>query len=169
MTTPHECLVRLLDDSGVRYRMMEHDAEGRSEYVARLRGTRPSQGMKAIVVGLRGGGAGKDKRYVLAVLPGDRKLDMKALRKTCQAQKASFVDPETLADLTGGCVAGTVPPFSFNDDLPLIVDNAVRENTEVCFNAGRLDRSIFLEVEDYLGLTRPRMADFSLPPDPIEA
>ena len=165
MESPHERLIRHLRENGVPFRTMEHEAEGRSEHVARIRGTKPSQGMKAIVVGLRGGGSGKDKRYVLAVLPGDRKLDMKALRQACQAQKASFVDAETLSELTGGCVAGTVPPFSFNEGMPLIVDNAVRRNTEVCFNAARLDRSVFMTIDAYLALTNPRMADFSLPPE----
>lgn len=162
METPHDRLIRLLDDGGARYRVVEHEAEGRSEHVARIRGSHPSQGLKAIVLSLRGGG--QDRRTVLAVLPGDRKLDVKALRKACNAQKSSFADAETVTALTG-CVAGAIPPFSFAADLPLIVDNAVRGNAEVCFNAGRLDRSIFMPIADYLAITAPQMADFSLPPE----
>ncbi|WP_316980060.1 YbaK/EbsC family protein [Shumkonia mesophila] len=155
LPTTHERVVRLLDGGGARYRIVEHPAEGRTEEIAKIRGNDPSQSLKAIVVTLKGGGAGK--RTVMAVVPGSRRLDMKALCQAAGAQKGGFAPPEVASAITG-CVMGAVPPFTFWAELPLIADPAIRDNREVCFNAGRLDRSIFMDVDDYVRLASPRFA-----------
>lgn len=161
MPDTHERLVALLEENGATFRIVEHDHEGRSEQISKIRGNDPKQAMKAIVASVRGGGGGK--RYVLAVLPGIRKLDMKALCRAMGAQKGRFSPEQEATEMTG-CVMGAVPPFSFRDDLPVIVDPACKENSEVVFNAGRLDRSIFMEFADYERITRPVYAEISLSP-----
>ena len=55
------------------------------------------------------------------------------------------------------CDSGAVPPFSFNEDLSVIVDPELYENEEIVFNVGRLDRSIYISSKDYRsGETGPR-------------
>lgn len=156
----HERIIRLLDEGGAAYRVVEHPAEGRSEHIAKIRGNDPSQSLKAIVVTLKGGGQGE--RTVMAVVPGSRRLDTKGLRQATGAQKAGFAPPEVATAITG-CVMGAVPPFTFWEELPLIADPAIRLNREVCFNAGRLDRSIFMDVDDYIRLARPQFAAIAAP------
>lgn len=160
--TIHQRLIALLDAHGARYRIVEHPEEGRSEYISRIRGNDPSQALKAIVVSVRGGGQGQ--RTALAVLPGNRRLDMKGLVRAMGAQKGRFASQEAATELTG-CVMGAVPPFSFRDDLPLIADPGIKNNAEVCFNAGRLDRSVFIAIEDYLVIARPRFSEIAAPPE----
>lgn len=155
----HDRLVTLLNEQNASYRIVEHVLEGRSEEISKIRGNDPSQAMKAIVASVRGGGGGK--RYVLAVLPGIRKLDMKALCRAMGAQKGRFSPEDEATEMTG-CVMGAVPPFSFRDDLPVIVDPACKENQEVVFNAGRLDRSIFMDFADYERITGPTYAAISV-------
>ena len=156
----HGELVDLLRAGGARFRVVEHAAEGRSEQIARIRGNRPEQALKAIVVTLKGGGMGT--RHALAVLPGNRRLDTKALKAHFGASKAGFAAPETATEMTG-CPMGAVPPFSFRDDLPLIADPLIRDNDEVCFNAGRLDRSVFMDADDYVALAKPAFAAIAAP------
>lgn len=156
--TTHEKLLALLDRRGVGYRLIEHEAEGRSAFISRIRGNHPSQALKALVVSVRGGGHGR--RTVLAVVPGNRALDMKGLLAALGAQKGRFAPPEMATEMTG-CVMGAVPPFSFRDDLVVLADPAIRDNTEVCFNAGRLDRSIFMARDDYVAVVDPLFASIA--------
>jgi len=156
----HERIVRLLEEGGAAYRVVEHPAEGRSEVIAKIRGNHPSQSLKAIVVSLKGGGAGR--RTIMAIVPGNRRLDMKALCQAAGAQKGGFAPPEVATAITG-CVMGAVPPFTFWEELPLIADPAIRDNREVCFNAGRLDRSIFMDIDDYVRLAKPQFAAIAEP------
>ncbi len=148
----------LLDGRGVAYRLIEHAAEGRSEHISRIRGNHPSQALKALVVSVRGGGHGR--RTVLAVVPGNRALDMKGLLAALGAQKGRFAPPELATEMTG-CVMGAVPPFSFRADLAVLADPAIRNNAEVVFNAGRLDRSIFMARDDYVAIVDPLFADIA--------
>ncbi len=152
----HTRLVAHLDAVGARYRVVEHAAEGRSDAVAVIRGNHPSQALKAMVVAVTGGSSG----FGLAVLPGDRRIDFAALAAVLGAGKVRFASPADAERLTG-CVMGSVPPFSFDEALPLVADEAIAANQEVVFNAARLDRSIFMPLADYLRAARQTLAVFA--------
>jgi Ala-tRNA(Pro) deacylase len=98
--------------------------------------------------------------FALAVLPGDRRCDLAALAVAFDAKKARFAAPEDAERLTA-CVMGAVPPFTFNEMLPLVADPAIEANEEVVFNAARLDRSIFMPLADYVRTASPKLVPFS--------
>ncbi len=148
-------LVALLADAKARFRVIEHPAEGRSEAISAIRGNRPEQAAKAMVLDLRGGGGGR--RHVLAILPGSRKLDFSAVAQLFEARKCGFASPETAQELTG-CVMGSVPPFALNPALSIVVDEDLLANDTLFFNAGRLDRSMELDTRDWIAVAKPRVA-----------
>jgi Ala-tRNA(Pro) deacylase len=65
----YQKLVTLLDERGATYRVIEHDPEGVTEVVSRLRGHDPGQAAKCIIIMVKIGK--KVTRFVAAVLPGD--------------------------------------------------------------------------------------------------
>jgi len=148
-------LVALLRQSNARFRVIEHEPEGRSERISVIRGNRPDQAAKAMVLDVRGGGGGR--RHVLAILPGNRKLDFNAVAALFDARKCGFASPETAQELTG-CVMGSVPPFSLDPTLAVVVEQDLLANETLFFNAGRLDRSMELDTRDWLAVARPRIA-----------
>jgi Ala-tRNA(Pro) deacylase len=148
-------LVALLTDAKARFRVIEHEAEGRSEKISVIRGNRPDQAAKAMVLDVRGGGGGR--RHVLAILPGNRKLDFAAVASLFEARKCGFASPETAQEITG-CAMGAVPPFSLDPALPVVVEEDLLANDSLYFNAGRLDRSMELDTRDWLAVARPRVA-----------
>jgi Ala-tRNA(Pro) deacylase len=156
MSDSHARLVAYLEAAGAKFRIVEHAAEGRSAAIAVIRGNHPSQALKAMVVALKDG----TSAFALAVLPGDRRCDFAALAAAFDAKKARFAATEDAQRLTG-CVMGAVPPFTFDPALPLVADPAIQANEEVVFNAGRLDRSIFMPLADYLRTATPRLIPFS--------
>jgi Ala-tRNA(Pro) deacylase len=149
-----EKLVALLEAQGARFRVIVHPAEGRSDLVARIRGTKPGQGAKAMLC--RSEGA-----YVLAVLPGDRRVDFRKIAQVAGKRKATLATPEEAMKVTG-CAIGAIPPFSFSPEVALVVDPALIEShDEVAFNAGRLDRSVVLDSKDYVRIARPLLRSVS--------
>ncbi|MDR0225540.1 MAG: YbaK/prolyl-tRNA synthetase associated domain-containing protein [Burkholderiaceae bacterium] len=155
-----DTLVHFLSSQGARFRVLEHPAEGRSDLVARIRGTAPGQGAKAMLCKSRDGEGG----LFLAVLPGDRKLDFKQLAQAVGVRRATLATPEEAMAGTG-CAIGAIPPFSFQDGVRLVVDPAlVRDFAEIAFNAGRLDRSIVLDSADYVRVARPLLHALSTDP-----
>ena len=148
-------LVALLTESRATFRVIEHEAEGKSAEISVIRGNRPDQAAKAMVLDVRGGGGGR--RHVLAILPGSRKLDFAAVAALFEARKCGFASPDTAQELTG-CVMGAVPPFALNPDLAIVVEEDLLANETLFFNAGRLDRSMELDTKDWIAVARPRVA-----------
>jgi Ala-tRNA(Pro) deacylase len=148
-------LVALLSAAKARFRVIEHAAEGKSEAISAIRGNRPEQAAKAMVLDVRGGGGGR--RNALAILPGNRKLDFNAVAALFEARKCGFASPETAQALTG-CVMGAVPPFALTPDLAIVVEEDLLANETLFFNAGRLDRSMELDAKDWLAVAKPRVA-----------
>ena len=157
----HTRLCQLLEREGAAFRVVEHVAEGHTEAIALIRGNRLDQAIKSIVVQVRL--ARKDNRYCLANVPGHRRVDMDAIRAHFGAASVAIANREKAESLTG-CVTGAIPPFSFNAELLLLADPLVTANEDVVFNAGRLDRSIFMRSSDYIRVARPQLISISLQP-----
>jgi Ala-tRNA(Pro) deacylase len=147
-------LLALLDQQGIPYRFIDHAPEGRTELVSAMRGNTLSQAAKCIILMIKLGK--KVTRYILAVIPGDAKVDLPAVKELMQGTYVAFASSE-IAERLAGSVAGTILPFSFNPELEVIVDPALLENEEIYFNAARLDRSMVLRTSDYVKVARPRL------------
>lgn len=156
----YEKLIGLLDEHGARYRLIDHPPEGRTDVVSPMRGNAVHQAAKCIVVLVKVGK--KVTRYVLAVVPGDVRVDLGAVKAALEGTYAGFAATE-VAERLAGSVAGTILPFSFHPDLELIVDPTLLENEEIFFNAARLDRSMALDTRDYVAIARPRLAPVAAP------
>ncbi|HEY6073748.1 MAG TPA: YbaK/EbsC family protein [Anaerolineales bacterium] len=159
MSEVHEQLKALLDREGVAYRVIEHPSEGRTEHITQIRGNRLEQAIKSLVVQVRMNR--KENIYCLANVPGDCRLNLEAIQAHFKADSAAMAPREKAQALTG-CMVGAIPPFSFNEALILLADPRIRENEEVVFNAGRLDRSIFMRLEDYARIARPEWVQIAL-------
>uniref|UniRef100_UPI0036DE5FC5 YbaK/prolyl-tRNA synthetase associated domain-containing protein n=1 Tax=Photorhabdus sp. RM322S TaxID=3342825 RepID=UPI0036DE5FC5 len=150
-------LTTLLDDNHARYRVMKHPTAGRSEEVAKIRGTQLGQGAKGLVCHVKGEGF---RQYVLAVLPADQQADLSVLAKQIGGTRASLASPKEVSELTQ-CVFGSIPPFSFHPDLKLVADPLLFERfDELAFNAGSLECSVILNTKDYHRIAQPELVNF---------
>ena len=98
----------------------------------------------------------KENIYCLANVPGDCRVDFDGVKNYFNADSVAFAKREKAQELTG-CVIGSIPPFSFNEQLQLLADPLIQQNDEVAFNAGRLDRSIMMKLSDYLRIAKPQL------------
>jgi len=159
MSDIHQQLCDLLDREGASYRVIQHEPEGRTELIAKIRGNKIEQSIKSIVVQVRLNR--KENIYCLANVPGDCRIDFNGIKAHLQADSVAFAAREKAQELAG-CVIGAIPPFSFNDQLQVLADPWIQENEDVVFNAGRLDRSIFMRLEDYIRIAKPQLAKIAL-------
>jgi len=159
MADTHIRLLELLNREGATYRVIQHEPEGRTEMIAKIRGNRIEQSIKSIVVQVRLNR--KENIYCLANVPGDCRIDFDGIKSHFSADSVAFAFRDKAQELTG-CVIGAIPPFSFNDQLQVLADPVIQQNEEVVFNAGRLDRSIFLKLDDYIRIAQPQLAKIAL-------
>jgi len=159
MTEIHILLTELLNREGAVYRVVEHELEGRTEVIAKIRGNRIEQSIKSIVVQIRLNR--RENIYCLANVPGDCRIDFKGIKQHFNADSVAIASRDKAQELTG-CIIGAIPPFSFSDQLQVLADPLIQENEEVVFNAGRLDRSIFMKREDYFRIAKPQLVRIAL-------
>ena len=161
-------IVELLDSNGISYRLLHHEATPTSEDSARARGEDLSTGGKAIVLKIReatadadevAGDGNGDTGFALFVLSASRKLHTKSIKKELGTKRIRFATADELAELTGGLVPGSVPPFGrpIVPTLDLFVDTSIgsSDGAKIAFNCGSLTSSIVMDAADYLRVAEP--------------
>jgi Ala-tRNA(Pro) deacylase len=135
-------LIALVDHRGAAYRLIDHPAEGQTDKVSVLRGHPVAAAAKCIILIAKLGK--KITRFVLAVIPGDARVDIGKVKALLGATYVGFASADA-AERLAGSVAGTVLPFAFHPELTLIADPSLQQHGEVFFNAARLEQIAAVE------------------------
>lgn len=151
--TAYERLTELLDEARVHYTVTHHVPVRTSEEAAKVRGTPLSSGAKALV-------CKADERFVLFVMPANRRLDSAAVRRMLGIRSLRFATPEEVAQLTG-LPPGAIPPFGALFGLPTYCDQAIADETTINFNAGDRAISVAMAANEYLAVERPTLGRFA--------
>lgn len=138
-----------LESHQIEYVLHEHPAVYTCEEAERYCGDIPGLACKNLF--LRDS---KHKRFFLAVLPAQKKTDLKKLGKIVGVNKITFADTESLRDKLG-LEAGSVSPFGLINDIrgevELYVDKDVYVAETVIFHPNvntaslELSRHMFLK------------------------
>ncbi|RTL02717.1 MAG: YbaK/prolyl-tRNA synthetase associated domain-containing protein [Proteobacteria bacterium] len=141
----------------IGYTVIEHPTEGVTDKISAIRGNKLSEALKAMLLEIK---VSSGISYVLAVVTGDMKVDFAKIKALYQA-KASLASIDIVQQVTG-CQIGAVPPLDvFPHHVTVIIDSNVLQQTQVFFNAGRLDRSISMLGSDYCSLSDITIHDIS--------
>jgi Ala-tRNA(Pro) deacylase len=140
-------LEQFLRERAITFQVSRHEPVFTSEQAAVVRGTSLSSGAKALIVKA-------EDRFVMLVLPADKKLDSRKAQRGLEVKGLRFASKEELLTLTG-LEPGAVPPFGSLFGLPTYVDPALAENSSINFNAGDRTISIQMSHADYLLAEKP--------------
>jgi prolyl-tRNA editing enzyme YbaK/EbsC (Cys-tRNA(Pro) deacylase) len=156
--TTLELIRQHLRGQGIEFREVHHAPTYTSEESAKARGEDLRVGGKALL--MKTGDV-----FRLFVLSASLKADSAAIRDKFGVKKIRFATPAELLELTG-LVPGSVPPFG-PPILPfeLYADLSVTANEKIAFNAGSLEDSIILRMEDWLRSARPEVFCFGAASD----
>lgn len=141
------------------YVLPERHGRARSERpdygleAAEALGVAPDRVFKTLVVSV-------DDRLVLAVVPADARLDLKALAAVIDGRRADLADPAQAERATGSVVGG-IGPLAARRRLPVVVDETAMAHATVLVSAGQ--RGLQLEVgpSDLITLAGARVAPIS--------
>ena len=152
-------VTRMLDARKVKYTAFELPAEklGALE-TARMLGVPAETVFKTIVV-LRD----KPAKPLLAVIPGDRELDLKALAGLLGEKKVSLPTQREAEQLTGLQAGGISPLALINKGFQVVIDIAAHRYGQIHVSGGQRGLNIRLPVADLTALTRARMGSVSKP------
>lgn len=94
---------------------------------------------------------------LLACLPGNRELDLKALASASGNKHVEMVPLKDVQSLTG-YVRGGVSPLGMKKPYPVYMDLSVTDLEEVSISAGKRCLQIFLKGHDLLKATAAHVA-----------
>ncbi len=90
-------------------------------------------------------GPGSARRPVLALVPGDRRLDTNRLAAMAGGDRAVRASLDEVRDSTGFAAGGTPP---FGHDLPVYADEALRRHSELWAAGGTPDTVFPISIDD---------------------
>jgi Cys-tRNA(Pro)/Cys-tRNA(Cys) deacylase len=93
-----------------------------------------------------------DGRLLVAVVPVDRQLDLKALAAACGGRRAELAD-SVVAERVTGYVVGGISPFGQRQRQPTVVDTSALDHRTVYVSAGRRGLDVELSPDDLIRLT----------------
>ncbi len=146
---------KVLKKSNTEYEVIEHTAVYTSEDAARVRGVDMNAGVKSLILKSDSG------NFLMALVPGDRRVDLKKLAKIIGAKRVSLAQPSEVLKITG-CTIGSVHPFGNIHHLGTWMDRRVLTNERVEFNAGLHTVSIRMKASDLANIVKPQIEDFSM-------
>jgi Cys-tRNA(Pro)/Cys-tRNA(Cys) deacylase len=162
-TAPKTNAARLLDQMGIRYELREYEVDPgdlAAETVAAKIGLPPEQVFKTLVARVEG----KSDRngVVMAVIPGDQELNLKALAAAAGERKIQLVPVKELQALTG-YIRGGVTALAAKRDFPVYVDETIELFDVVSISAGIRGLQILIKPADYLRATKGQMSALGQP------
>lgn len=148
---------RLLDSLGIRYELRDYDVDPEdlsAETVAAKVGMPPEQVFKTLVA--RGDRTG----VLMAVVPGNGELDLKALARLSGDRKVDTVPLKELQPLTG-YIRGGVTAIGGKKEYPVFVDETLELFDTVAVSAGVRGTQLVLSPADYLRVTQGKVGPIS--------
>ncbi|KKU73130.1 MAG: Aspartyl-tRNA synthetase [Candidatus Amesbacteria bacterium GW2011_GWB1_47_26] len=124
----YDQIIQLLKSNDIKYQTLEHEPTPTCEDSARVRGTSPGQGAKALI-------CYADKKPILIV------------------HDLRFATPDEVLQLTGLQI-GAIPPLGNLFNLPTYIDQALSAEERIAFNAGDRAKSVIMSYSDYAPLAQ---------------
>ena len=152
-TTRAASVVEYLDAEGVDHTLIEHDRTMSAAEEARATGEPAHTVAKTVVLEDRGG-------YVLAVVPGDERLDLHKLRELLGATRSLRLATEAeMAELFPSFDVGAAPPFGPRFPKVEVVDRRLLDEDRVLCAAGDHRHSVVLDPREIVRITGAVTAD----------
>ena len=153
MPTPAPSVIAALDEAGLPYRVITHDAPVRSlAEAAAARGVDVVDVIKTLVV-RRG-----DDDYLFVLVPGGRQISWPKLRALLGISRMSMPPAEEAFAATG-FERGTITPLGSVRAWPVVADVVIASRGEVTLGSGVHDVAIGVDAAALLQATAATIAD----------
>jgi Cys-tRNA(Pro) deacylase len=153
MPTPAPSVIAALDEAGLPYRVITHDAPVRSlAEAAAARGVDVVDVIKTLVV-RRG-----DDDYLFVLVPGGRQISWPKLRALLGISRMSM-PPAKEAFAATGFERGTITPLGSVRAWPVVADVVIASRGEVTLGSGVHDVAIGVDAAALLQATAATIAD----------
>jgi len=154
---PATKLKEFLDSQNIKYVTISHSSAFTAQEVAASAHIPGKALAKTVMVKL-------DGKLVMAVLPASYRVDLELLKKATGAPEAEVASEQDFRGIFPECETGAMPPFGNLYEMDVFVDQRLREDEEIAFNAGSHTELIKMFYGDFEILVNPIALRFSASP-----
>ncbi len=151
---PLNKLRQFLDSNGVKYVCISHSQAFTAQEVAASAHIPGDELAKTVIVRM-------DDELAMVVLPATRKVDLQSLREATGSDKVALASESEFAEVFGGCEVGAMPPFGNLYDMDVYVDESLRDDETIAFNAGSHTELVQMAYDDFERLVQPKIASLT--------
>jgi Ala-tRNA(Pro) deacylase len=150
---PIEKLKSFLDEHDVDYRTVPHDEAFTAQEAAAAAHIKGKDVAKTVMVKL-------DGAMAMAVVPATYKVDLARLGQLT-GKEAELAGEDEFKTLFPSCEPGAMPPFGNLWDMPVFVDQHLREDERIAFPAGNHHELMRLSYAAFERLVDPVVGEFT--------
>ena len=151
---PVRRVIEVLDREHVPYEVLPHLRTNTAQGAAASLHVRGREFAKSVILKT------EDGRLVMVVVPAPRPVDLAAAERVVGA-KLGLAPEGEFKEQFADCEAGAEPPFGNLYGMPVYVDESLRKDREIVFNAGSHDEAIRMRYEDFERLVQPEVLPLS--------
>jgi Cys-tRNA(Pro)/Cys-tRNA(Cys) deacylase len=151
-------VTRMLESRRIPFQVYElPDEKIGAVEAAKILGVDPELVFKTIVVERRG-----RAKPVLALVPGPREVDLKALARALNEKKVHLTTQKVAEQLTGLKAGGISPLALINRGFDVVVDQSAEGHEQIYVSGGQRGLDIRLPTNELLDLTNAKTAAISI-------
>lgn len=156
MSLPDTKVIALLEANDVPYRLLPHQEPVFTVAAAAAqRGVVKEEMVKSILLKEKSG----ERRYVMACVLGEARLDPKAVRQHLPEdwRRLSFASAEQI-QAVAGYIQGAVAPLCLPRNVPVVFDEAIAHCRKVNISSGDPRAGLELDPQDLIRLAGAQLA-----------
>jgi len=147
---PARKLKEFLDSQAVKYVKLTHSVAYTAHEIAQSLHISGRKVAKTVIVLI-------DGKMAMAVLPANRSINFDHFRKAVGDQEIHLATEGQFKGLFPDCEVGAMPPFGNLYDMEVYVDEHLREDEDIFFNACSHSELVRMSYQDFERLVNPRV------------
>ena len=141
-------LIDFLDKEHVKYVTIGHSPAFTAQEIAALAHIPGKELAKTVIVKV-------DHELAMVVLPASEMVRLDHLRESLGTEFVELAEEDEFKGAFPDCETGAMPPFGNLYGMKVFVDQSLREDDEIAFNAGSHEELIRLPYAEYERLVHP--------------
>lgn len=145
---PVDRLKKYLEENDVRFVTIRHSPAFTAQEIAALAHVPGKELAKTVMVKL-------DGKMAMVVLQAPDHVSANRLKEFSGAEDVELASEDEFADIFPQCEVGAMPPFGNLWDMNVFVDEHLREDEEIVFNAGSHTELVRISYAEFERLVKP--------------
>ena len=149
-------LADFLSEKSVEFDLIPHRATHDAQRLAATLHVSGREVAKTVLLRANGG-----FKYVVAVLPANKSIDLARLSKMLGGSHVELATEIEISQHCPDCEFGALPPFGSEYDMTTIVEKSLTEDEEIVFEGNTHEEAIRMKFEDFRHIEEPLIGSFA--------